>query len=197
MVSRRFLAAILVAGASLMGGQAAQATTVDFVGHDDGSTYTKGSVDVQGSFSYTSTNNPLGYADLTAFTISFPNAGTAYTFDTTFVQTNETNSGSYFQFDPTTNAPIQYGLTVMSAYDYSRGNGFQIDYFSGEYYWQTAVSSASAGVAPSAFATDLTFTVRSPSVTTPEPNTIAVLAVAIAGLAVAYGRGRQRRGPAA
>jgi len=194
------MAAMVVAGATLIGGQAARATTVDFVGHDDGqgANYTKGSVDVQGSFSYTSTNNPLGYADLTAFTISFPQAGTAYTFDTAFVQNGYTgNSETYFQFNQTTNSPILSGIRVMAATNNSSGGDqFQIDYFGGEYYWTTFLNSQNFNY-PSAYMTDLTFTVRSPSVTTPEPDAIAVLAVAIAGLAVAYGHGQRRRGPAA
>ena len=199
MVSTRLLATILVAGTTLIGLPAAQATTVDFVGYDNGqSSYTQGTVDVQGSFSYTSTNNPLGYADLTAFTISFPNAGSSYTFDTTFVQNGYTgNSQTYFQFDPTTDAPILNGLTVMAATDSSSGgNQFQIDYFSNQYYWSTYLPS----IAPnsiSGFTSDLTFTVRSSSIATPEPNGIAVFAVAIAGMAMAHGRGQRRRRPAA
>ena len=198
MVSRSFLAATLVAGATLIVGQAARATTVDFIGYDDGQIHTKGSVDVQGSFSYTSTNNPLGYADLTAFTISFPNAGTTYTFDTAFVQNGYTgNSETYLQFNPTTNAPILNGSTVMAATDNSSGgNQFQIDYFNNEYYWKAFLVSQNNNY-PGGYMTDLTFTVQSPSVTTPEPSTIAVLAVAIAGLGVAYGHGQRRRRPAA
>jgi hypothetical protein len=199
MVSRRFLATILIAGAAVIGGPAARATTVNFVGHDDGSAYASGSVDVQGSFSYTSTNNPLGYADLTAFTISFPNAGPAYTFGTAFVTTNaaDPSTYSYFQFDPTKDMPIQSGISIMTSGVASSGNYFQIDYFSNSWYWTTMNPASAANSPYSGNMTDLTFTVLSSPVTTPEPSGIAVLAVATAGLAVAYRRGHRRRRPAA